>query len=221
MQNKIERLNNKKNNLDYVNVSLAKEKNIFPYEVYLNLENAYKYLFEKFFLINIDLKAYEEKLMNNKLFINEYKFQKEIEKEDYINSKFFVLVNNFFVEKLSIEQINILNKFLVTSQIDSDNIMLVKDSYKDIIKNNYLKNNYSDKIYKICYGSVTPSNFADNDALVLKLFYSDDPQINLSGEDYINNLKKQQEFINSIKEELSTEVYRKLGIKCEILVDRK
>ena len=49
---------------------------------------------------------------------------------------------------------------------------------------------YTSKCSKKCYESVTPSNFADNDALVLKLFYSDDPQINLSGEDYINNLKK-------------------------------
>ena len=93
---------------------------------------------------------------------------------------------------------------------------MVERTYKEVILNNYFKGRYVDDKYNICYGITIPSNFARNDSVVLKIYYSDHSNIN--NNTYIENMNKQKEFIKQLAEELKNEISSKLDINCDILI---
>ena len=97
-----------------VNIELAKQKGLIVNDdnsEYVLLENLYKYLFENFLNEQVNLKKYDEELLNSELdfgIAHPSQEQKGNSLNDFIKYNYIFLLNDFFIEKLSIEDINIL-----------------------------------------------------------------------------------------------------------------
>ena len=97
---------------------------------------------------------------------------------------------------------------------------MVKRTYKEVIRDNYLRNEYTDKVYKVCYGPVVPFNFVDNDSLVLKIYYGKNLKEILDTKEFIELDKKQISFFNNLINNIKKEFKEKLNVKCEILLEK-
>ena len=189
-----------------MNIELAKEKSLIINDdnsVYIELANKYKKIFEQYLLSNINIQSYDQKIDSNTFFIgigNPNKRQLVSNLENHLNSKYFYIINDFYIEKLSIEEINYLRNCI---ENDPQAISIIARTYKEIIKDNYIDGNYSDEKYKVNHGVPIPENFTDNDSLVIKLFYGKNTK-KLEDEEFVNNLTKQNEFLEQIKNELTT-----------------
>ena len=197
-----------------VNIELASHKGIDD-NLYNKLEAKYKYLLEYFLGTEIDFKKYEKKIENSNLNIGKNGKYKKINL--YLDLDYIFVLNNLFIEKLNMDDINLLRNF--NGDVNSDLIELIKRTYKDVIYDNYLKEGYSDNIYKVCYGDVVPTNFVDNDSLVLKIFYGKNTK-NIDGKEFIALHEKQLNFFHRLINELIKEIKDKLNIKCEILLEK-
>lgn len=186
---------------------------------YKALENKYKYLFEKYLFSKTNLRPFEIRLDNSNCYIgvgHPTPNQLISGLNEYLGSKYVYILNNFFVEKLSSEELRYLS---ICSYDDPQAMEFIARTYKEIIKNNFTNGIYTDKIYKVCYGVAVPENFVQNDALVFKIFHGKNSK-SLEGEEYINNMGKQREFFDALKKDIINEVSTKLNIPCAVLVEK-
>ncbi len=171
--------------------------------IYNEVAYKYKYVLEYYISTIIDLKKYEKEINDSKLFIGKNNKYKKL--NNYLNLDYIFLINNLFVEKLSKEDIDLLQTAFNKDNISNELLDLIRRTYKDIIRDNYLDGDYNNSIYKVCYGPFIPSNMVDNDALVFKICYGKNT-LNLDGDDFIELNKKQlsffKELIDKIKEEI-------------------
>ena len=191
---------------------------------YIVLQNIYKYFFEKYLTENIDITKYNDLIKNSGLDFGipkPAKINLGTNLKEYLNLEYIYLVNNFFIEKLSEEHLEILKNRALNKNynFDEEIRLLISSTFKDVIKNNYFKNNYTDKVYKVCYGYNIKSNYADNDSLVLKILYGKNTK-ELDKEKYIENNKVKEFHINNIKEFLKKEIEDNLNIKCTIISEK-
>ena len=204
--------------MERFNVELAQEKGLIngeDYSRYDNLVKKYKYLLEYYINSKIDLSKYEELIKNSGLSIginDKYKVLNEYLKLDYI-----FLISTLYVEKLSLEDISLLEKF--DYNVTDELISIIERTCKDVILDNYFKGEYIDSIYKVCYGPMVPFNFVDNDSLVLKIYYGRN-LINLDGQDFIELHEKQLSFFNQLIDMIKKDFKEKINIKCEILLEK-
>ncbi len=205
-----------------MNIELAIQKNLIINDdnsVYIQLENKYKYIFEQYFLSKVNLLSYENRIDSNSFYIGVgHPNQRQLisNLDNHLNSKYFYIINHFFIEKLDTNDINYLNECQLN---DIQALSIIERTYKEIVKDNFIHGNYSNEKYKVNHGVAIPENFADNDSLVIKLFYGRNTE-KLEGEEFINNLTKQNEFLKQIKNELIKEITTKLQIPCEIIIEK-
>lgn len=209
-----------------VNKDLAKEKGLIidnNYDLYKKIENIYKYLFEYFLLSKIDLGKYNNKIKNSNLYFgvphpNSEQLLSNL--NEYLNLEYIYILNNFYIEKIDINDINVLKQYIDKKiEINEHLLNIIKNTYKEVIKNNYRNGKYTNLKYKVFYGYVHPKNAVDNDALVLKIFYSRNT-IKLEDEEFINNIKNKREFLEKLSNEIIDEVKNKLEINCNILIEK-
>ena len=184
---------------------------------YNELTKIYKYLLEYYINSKIDLFKYEELINNSGLYIGKNSKYKNL--NEYLRLDYIFLINNLFVEKLSIEDINMLMTKFDRNNISDELILIVERTYKDVIYDNFIKGEYQDIICKVCYGSVVPFNMVDNNALTFKIYYGKN-LIDKNGDEFIELHKKQLEFFNSLIDKLKNEVKEKLNINCEVLLEK-
>jgi hypothetical protein len=203
-----------------INRELAVSKNLIidgNEEKYNLLVRNYKYLLEYYINSRIDLSNYDNMIKNSDLSIGTNSKYKSI--NEYLNLDYIFLINNLFVEKLSNEDINeILNKFN-KDNISNELITIIERTYKDVILDNYREDGYTDKIYKVCYGSIVPRNMVNNNSLVFKLIYGKN-LIDVEGDQFIGLHKKQLMFLEDVINKLKEEVSNKLNIDCEVLLEK-
>ena len=209
-----------------INKELAIKKGLIEnnnYTWYSQLENFYKFLFENYLLKVVDLNKYNTLLKNSDLdFGIAHPTKKQLlDKNCFLNLEYIYILNNFFIEKLTDDDINLLKKNIAMKQytLTAELEGLIKRSYKDVIKDNYISNNYTNDIYNICYGSMVPSNFVKNNALVIKIFYGKNNK-QYSNDEFIDNLTKKKEFIDTLSFEIKKEVKAKLDLECNILTEK-
>jgi len=209
-----------------INKELAIQKELIVNDnnsLYIQLENFYKFLFENYILKDLNLDKYNNLFKNSELDFGIAQPTKEqlLDKNSYLNLEYIYILNNFFVEKLSLEDINILKKYMTMQQIilTSELTELLKRTYKDIIKDNYTSKGYTEDIYNVCYGYMVPSNFAKNNALVIKIIYGRNTK-QYNNEEFIENLKEKNKFIENISNEIIQEVKNKLDLECNILIEK-
>ena len=201
-----------------VNLNVAKEKGLITDNnlLYEKVVYEYKYLFEYFLSSIVDFKKYEDNINNAN--INIIKSNECQGSNEFLNLDYLRLVNNLYIEKLEKKDIDLILKNFDKNSITNDFLDIVKRTYREVIKDNYFKGEYTNQAYKVCYGNIIPSNFVDNDSLVFIFYYSSNP-INCSNKNDFIKLKKEQ--INYIKSEmdlLKKEIIDKLNIKVEILI---
>ncbi len=202
------------------NESLAREKNLIidnDKTKYADLQKKYKYLLEYYLHNKINFKKYEDLIDNSNLFIGKNAKYRSL--NEYLNLNYLFLINNLFVEKLSIEDINLILTKFNKDVVDDELINLVERTFKDVIYDNYMKGEYQSDIYKVCYGAFIPSNFVDNDALVFKIYYGKN-LIDLSGQEFVDLHKKQLEFFTDIINQIKEEVKNTLNVNCEVLLEK-
>ena len=203
-----------------INLIIASEKKLVfnqDTHIYDELVYKYKYVLEYYISTIIDLNKYEKEIENSNLSIGKNIKYKKI--NNYLNIYYIFLINNLFVEKLSEEDIELLQTTFNKDNVSSELLNLIKKTYKDIIYDNYLEGNYNNSIYKVCYGPFIPSNMVDNDALVLKIYYGKN-LINYDGEAFIKLSKKQLSFFKGLINKIKDEIQEKLDIKCEVLIEK-
>ena len=137
----------------------------------------------------------------------------------YFDLDYIFLINNLFIEKLDESDLNLLKEFN-KNNVSNELIDMIKRTYKDIIKDNYLNGEYTDKVYKVCYGPVVPINFVDNDSLVFKIYYGKNTKEILDTKEFVTLNKKQIELFNGLVDDIKKDVKNKLNIKCEILLEK-
>ena len=184
---------------------------------YDNLVKIYKYLLEYYISSKVNLSKYDEMIKNSNLYIgvnNKYKGINEYLKLDYI-----FLINELYVEKLSIQDIDILLNKFDKDNINDEVINIISRTYKEVIYDNFKNNEYCNEKYKVFYGTAVPKNAVNNDSLVLKIYYGKN-LINLDGDEFIELHKKQLAFFDELINNIKQEVFNNLNINCEVLLEK-
>lgn len=199
-----------------INLELAKEKGLINDNdlIYQKMVKDYKYLLEYYLSTIIDFSKYEDMIINGNLYIG--KNIKYSESNEYLKLNYLFLVNNLFVEKLDETDLDLLKNFN-KDNISSQLIDLVKRTYKNVIKDNYFKGEYTDQVYSVCYGPNVPYNYVKNDSLVFRFIYGKN-LIETGDDKFIELDKKQTSFINDVVNRFKEEVYNKTGLVTEVLI---
>lgn len=210
-----------------INIELAREKGLIVddnNELYIIIENLYKYLFEYYLINKVNLKLYDDEILNSNLdfgISHPSNEEKGNILNDYINLKYIYILNNFFIEKLSLDDINKLKESLNIKYLKPNKELLeiINRTYKDVIWNNYTYKGYVDNNYNVYYGEFQPENFVDNDALVLKIYYGKN-KINLNDQDYLTNMSEKKLFLSNLSNRLKKEIEEKLNINVNVLTEK-
>ena len=191
--------------------TLAIEKGLIVNEdktIYNKVLYIYKLTLIKIIDSIVDFNDIDKKIENSNLYFGPSKTLQASPKNKNINSKYFAFLNPLFIEKLSIEDINILkNKEL----IDNETINIVLKTLKDIIT--------KDGVSKVCYNPPMPKHFVDNGTLVLQFVYGKNTK-KITGDDFFTNDKAQKEFIEEMTNYIKTKIKNKLNIDTHIFVDK-
>lgn len=205
--------------MDRINENMACEKGLIINEdktKYYEIVKKYKYLFEYYLSSIINFSKYDKLIEASNLYIGKNKKYKAL--NAYINSDYLFLINNFFVEKLSVDDLKLISNF--DQDVISNELMeLIKRTYKDIIKDNYYEGEYTDKTYQVCYGPIIPENFVDNDSLVFKIYYGRNLK-DFAKDDFIKIHKEQLNFFKQLINEIKRDIMDNFSVKCEILIEK-
>lgn len=199
-----------------INTLLAKEKGIGDKEIYNELSKKYKYFLEYYINSIIDLSKYDNEIKNSNLYIGINPKYKRL--NEYLDLDYIFLINNLFIEKLSINDLNLL-KESNKDDINDSIINMIKNTYKEIINDNYHRGEYTDKIYNVCYGPFVPYNFVKNNNLVFKIYYGKN-LIDVHKMEYYKLRSNQTKFFNDLMDVIKKEVKEKLNIECDILIEK-
>ena len=206
----------------YINEELVEKKNLKGnnFDLYLNLSNLYKFLFEQYLTYNVNLDKYDKMLTESNLkIIPANKDNPTLnELNEYLNYKYIYMLNYFFIEKLDESDLNVLKGINDITKIDTNAIYdLINRTFKDVINNNYVKNHYEDSEYKICYSSIaSEENLARNNAVVLKIYYSVVDE-NLELNETIEKNKQIKNLIKYVSDQIKKDIESKISINCDVL----
>lgn len=199
---------------------LAKEKKLINNNddsLYKKLSLRYKYILEYYLNTVVDFKKYENEIDNSNLYIGKNSRYKSL--NEYLNLDYIFLINNLFIEKLSDDNLELLKNSFNKDNLSIELVEMVKNTYQDVIRDNYLNGEYYDKIYNVCYGEFVPTNFVSNNSLVFKIYYGKNLK-ELFKEDFIKLHQDQLKFFRKIISEIKNEIMVKLNVQCEILLEK-
>ncbi len=203
-----------------INRNLAIEKNLIKNEddsKYKELEKKYKYLLEYYLNNIIDFKKYEKIIRDSNLYIGNNSKYKSL--NEYLDLDYLFFMNRLFIEKLDKEDIDLLTNKFDYNNIPNTLLEMVKMTFKDIVKDDYLEDKYTENKYKVCYGPFVPFNFVDNDSLVFRLYYGKNLK-ELDGDAFLELHQQQLDFLKKLALDFSREMKEKTGIKCEVLIEK-
>lgn len=206
----------------YMDKKQAKEKGLITDEStkrYDELENYYKYLFENYLLTKINLYFFIDKISKSELGFECPELGNAIPNKLRENFAFNYIynLNDFFIERLSEEQLNLLSRSY-DNKISSSSALteLINDTYKDVIINSTTE----DENAKIIYGNSSLSNAARNGSIVLKIYYKLIERYE-ERDEFIKRYKSANEFIKGISIDIHDLVERDLKTNCDVLVQMK
>lgn len=180
----------------------------------------YKYLLEYYISTKIDFNKYEKMIKESNLFIGINDKYKVI--NNYLKLDYFFVFNRLFVEKLDVNDINLL-LILNKDNIDSNLLNMIERTYKDIIKDNYnhINKSYVDSVFKVNYGNdLCLDDFTDNDSIVIKLIYGKNTK-DFDTNEFIEINKKQIDFLKNIASAVKTDFKDYMGVKCDVIIKKE
>ena len=104
--------------------------------------------------------------------------------------------------------------------------VFISRTYKEVIRDNYFHNQYQDAVYKVSYDNVSSEQFANifyfanNDALVFRILYSQNSK-KYSDTDFVKNLHEKKNFLEDIKRQIINEVKEKLQMECYVFEEKR
>ncbi|MDY3759656.1 MAG: hypothetical protein SOZ72_09815, partial [Treponema sp.] len=116
------------------NIKLIKDKNISDKE-YDVLKRTYKQLFEIYLQNKIDLKSYDNKIKDSGLDFgrgNPSKLNLVNDLGEYLGLNYIFIINDFFIEKLSVNDLNELRRVYQEKKYDLNTINLIEKTYKEV-----------------------------------------------------------------------------------------
>lgn len=203
------------------NENLIKSKNI-SLEEYGILKKTYKQLFEIYLQNKIDLKLYDNKIKNSDLdFGKGHPTKSNLINDlgEYLGLNYIYIINDFFIEKLSINDLNELRKVYQEKKYNINTIKMIEKTYKEVLNNNFVNGKYVNEPFNRCYGPVIPKNFALSDSLVIKIIFGKNMK-QYNDDEYLANAKAKTNFLNILSNDLKKEIGEKLGIRVTILREK-
>lgn len=181
-------------------------------EKYIEYENLYKKYFEIYMFSLIDLKKYDDLINNSELGFGLVQSKIELKSQlgEYLNLNHIYILNNFYVEKLSREELETLK-----SNNKEEILSLIKRTYKEVIKYPRENNNKQFKVNYTNYSSEDVLSF--NDELVIFIYYGSNTKSYYTKEAYLKNYEEKLEFLEQLKNQMSLEIKQKLDINSKIL----
>lgn len=190
---------------------LAYEKNLIKeenYELYRKILNKYRFSLEQYLNKIINFSALDIEIENIKLHFSPSNKAKEYFKESKLSSKYFFCLNQFYIEKLSIEDIKILER---ENSVNDEVIEVIQRTLKDIISKEGVTN--------ITYGYASPKRIVKNGTLVLEMILGK-TDYNVPAKFFLENKRKQDIFINNITNDIKVKIKKVLDIDVQILISR-
>ena len=203
------------------NENLIKSKNI-SLEEYGILKKTYKQLFEIYLQNKIDLKLYDNKIKNSDLdFGKGHPTKSNLINDlgEYLGLNYIYIINDFFIEKLSINDLNELRKVYQEKKYNINTIKMIEKTYKEVLNNNFVNGKYVNEPFNRCYGPVIPKNFALSDSLVIKIIFGKNTK-QYDDEEYLVNAKAKTNFLNILCNDLKKGIEENLGIRVTILREK-
>ncbi len=203
------------------NVELIKSKSISD-EEYIILKKTYKQLFEIYLQSKIDLKLYDNKIKNSDLDFGQghpVKINLINDLGEYLGLNYIFIINDFFVEKLSINDLNELRRVYQEKKYNLNTKKMIERTYKDVLNNNFVNGEFKDVPFNRCYGPMVPKNFALSDSLVIKIIFGKNIK-QYNDDEYLANAKAKTNFLNILSNELKKEIEEKFGIRVTILREK-
>lgn len=203
------------------NVELIKSKSILD-EEYIILKKTYKQLFEIYLQSKIDLKLYDNKIKNSDLDFGQghpVKINLINDLGEYLGLNYIFIINDFFVEKLSINDLNELRRVYQEKKYNLNTKKMIERTYKDVLNNNFVNGEFKDVPFNRCYGPMVPKNFALSDSLVIKIIFGKNIK-QYNDDEYLANAKAKTNFLNILSNELKKEIEEKFGIRVTILREK-
>lgn len=203
------------------NENLIKSKNI-SLEEYGILKKTYKQLFEIYLQNKIDLKLYDNKIKNSDLdFGKGYPTKSNLINDlgEYLGLNYIYIINDFFIEKLRINDLNELRKVYQEKKYNINTIKMIEKTYKEVLNNNFVNGKYVNEPFNRCYGPVIPKNFALSDSLVIKIIFGKNTK-QYDDTEYLVNAKAKTSFLNVLCNDLKKGIEENLGIRVTILREK-
>jgi hypothetical protein len=182
---------------------LAKKDSTKLSDEYILLQKIYREYFSKYLLEVLDIKKYDDMLIDNKLdFIQKPEEKQTIEQEfDCMDLEYIYLRNVLYIENLENDELDLLRE-----SINKD--ITLTSEYKKFIEDTYLKVIKVDRTQIIMY-DMDSDNFVPNDAIVFKI--STYPNYNTEGNIIDKkNEKEKEEYILNLKESMQNELAKKI-----------
>lgn len=194
------------------------ENNDLNDRFYLLYKN-YKILFEKYLLNKLSLKEYDNRIVDSNLFFTPVNndIMDIYQLLSTFGLKYIYLRNILNVDKLSVEDINIIIN-LKDDELSNPSeklFELVDNTYKMVLNADRNGNNIS---YMICYGNDSDYFWHDSRELVLGIRQDELADNGLGqNEEWLDNYFKQMKLLGDIILELETKGEEILGIKVNCL----
>ena len=180
----------------------AKTKNLVIDSDFTNFEkvsNLYRQGFVKMLDSIIQLSMIDNKLGESPLSFSKYS---NLYEDVAINSDFLRILNIFYVEKLTQEDISI---FLGKETLDDDLVDIVKKTYKDVI--------YIDNVDTINYSYLQTDKELINGNIIMEVVYlKNKPPIENIYDDQVN-------FINELEVEINNLTQENLGVGFQLIAN--
>ena len=189
-------------------MELAKKKDLIINDDYTNYRKVLNLYKEGFFtLLNntFNFSYIDEKIDKSNLLFTNIKLN---EKYSSFISKYFRCLNQFYIEKLEEQYLNILIK---KEKIDNEVLNIVGITYKEILK--------KDNVKTVTYNPPTLENIVENGTIVIELVYGKNSK-ELSKEEFLFNLRKQNELLKQLISDLEKEMIEKTGLKTKIFLNK-
>lgn len=208
----------------YFNEKIAMSKELYDGKdcgFYIEVANLYKKVFERYLCSVVDCKSVDDKIKNDVLGINTSSIDKSTLSplKDYLNLKSLVNINYFFIEKLSIEDIDVFKKTITNKSGSYAELTdIVKKTYKDVLTNDNHTVILDDKTFFEDSVALERGQIRD-DSVAFKLYYGIYQKQYTEKSEFLNRHKNIDRFINGCIEELKEMIHTKLGMNCDVLVE--
>ena len=188
---------------------------------YVEMYNTYRNLFSQYIIELLEIREYDEKVLNNKLHFKPLEKQRMdiYQKITSDELKFFYLRNNLYIEKLTTEEIEFLNKKInnKNDKLDDETKKFIEKTYKKVIFEDVKKDG---KQYIIFFGPNSKTYMARNDSIVIGFSYELNDKNDIANEDLSQNFYNQMDYVRKLLNEIEENSKEKVDSPIKVICRR-